>query len=60
METEFAAMKRLIEEVQADYDAFYAKGNKSAGTRVRKAMQEIKILAQSIRADVQRVKNEAE
>jgi hypothetical protein len=35
-----------------DVEKFYAKGNKSAGTRVRKHMQEIKNLAHSLRVDV--------
>ena len=32
-------------------------GNKSAGTRVRKNMQDVKNLAQQVRAEVQEMKN---
>ena len=32
-------------------------GNKSAGTRIRKNMQEVKNLAQQIRVEVQEMKN---
>ena len=32
-------------------------GNKSAGTRLRKSMQEIKTLAQEVRVEVQQQKN---
>jgi hypothetical protein len=32
---------------------FYEKGNKAAGTRLRKGMQELKKLAQEIRVEVQ-------
>jgi|TARA_R100000030_G_scaffold25517_1_gene18526 hypothetical protein len=32
-------------------------GNKSAGTRVRKNMQEVKNLAQQVRVEVQEMKN---
>ena len=32
-------------------------GNKSAGTRVRKHMQNIKIVAQNVRKEVQEMKN---
>ena len=44
------------------YDSLYdvtkfVEGNKSAGTRVRKAMQTIKALAQEIRVEVQDQKN---
>ena len=35
----------------------FGGGNKSAGTRVRKSMQNIKGLAQSIRQEVQAIKN---
>ena len=35
----------------------FDNGNKSSGTRIRKAMQEIKLLAQQIRVKVQDIKN---
>ena len=35
----------------------FQQGNKSAGTRVRKAMQDIKNLAQEVRVEVQEIKN---
>ncbi len=35
----------------------FGNGNKSAGTRLRKAMQEVKTLAQQVRVDVQNIKN---
>ena len=35
----------------------FSAGNKSAGTRVRKHMQNIKGIAQNIRAEVQHTKN---
>ena len=37
----------------------FIQGNNSAGTRVRKAMQKIKTLAQEVRVEVQTQKNEA-
>ena len=44
--------------VDAIYDAEkFNQGNNSAGTRVRKAMQNIKSLAQSVRLEVQEQKN---
>lgn len=36
---------------------FYEKGNKSAGTRLRKTLMEIKKLSHEIRADVTETKN---
>ena len=37
----------------------FEQGNKSAGTRIRKSMQEIKNLAQEVRVEVQEIKNGA-
>jgi len=48
-------MKTLI-STAVDVEKF-AQGNKSAGTRIRQAMQEIKSLAQDVRVDVQAIKN---
>jgi len=41
---------------QEDFDKFRA-GNKSAGTRLRKSMQDIKSMAQNVRVQVQEEKN---
>lgn len=46
----------LIELMKEDVDRFFDKGNKSAGTRVRTACQDLKKLAQELRVDVQDVK----
>lgn len=45
-------MQEVLNSVQEDVTKFYEKGNKAAGTRVRKAMQTIKGLAQDVRVDV--------
>jgi hypothetical protein len=50
----------LIEVAKEDIDKFYVKGNKSAGTRVRKHMQDLKTLAQELRLDVQNSKKTEE
>ena len=47
----------FVSELESDFNAFYEKGNKAAGTRIRKAMQEIKQTAQEIRLEVQAMKN---
>ena len=49
-------IQEVLAEVQNDVEKF-ASGNKSAGTRIRKAMQEIKNLAQTARVEVQTIKN---
>lgn len=55
----FEDLKNLITSLEGDADKFYAKGNSAAGTRLRKGMQELKNMAQMIRAEVQEVKNKA-
>jgi hypothetical protein len=52
----FEQIKTLIEQTQGDIDKFFSKGNSSAGTRVRQAMQELKKLAQEVRLEVQEAK----
>lgn len=58
MSKRFDQLKSFVEEAEADFDKFYNKGNKAAGTRVRKAMQELKTLAQDIRVEIQEKKSE--
>ncbi|MDN3588137.1 histone H1 [Pedobacter aquatilis] len=53
----FGKVKELIASVEADVVKFYENGNAAAGTRVRKGMQELKNLAQAIRAEVTEKKN---
>ncbi|RZJ76443.1 MAG: histone H1 [Flavobacterium sp.] len=51
-------IKELIAATEKDAENFYVKGNKSAGTRLRKAYLEIKNLASEGRREVQNAKNE--
>jgi hypothetical protein len=53
----FEDMKNAIEETQVDVNKFADKGNNSAGTRVRKAMQAVKNLGQEIRKEISTQKN---
>ena len=60
MENEIIFTLRSVQEQvnEALVDAVkFANGNNSAGTRVRKAMQNIKGLAQAVRVEVQEQKN---
>jgi hypothetical protein len=54
---QFEKLKNSVLELEKDFTKFYEKGNKNAGTRIRKAMQEFKGLAQEIRVEVQNIKN---
>jgi hypothetical protein len=53
----FEQIKALVNEAEGDIQKFYEKGNKAAGTRVRKSMQDLKKLAQDLRTHVQESKN---
>jgi hypothetical protein len=53
----YAKLVELVENMKADVESFYNKGNKSAGTRVRSACQEIKKISQDLRINVQETKN---
>jgi len=53
----FEEIKTLIEACADDIDKFYVKGNKAAAVRIRKTMQEVKNLAQTVRIHVQDTKN---
>jgi len=55
-------VKLITEEVEIDgkkfslkddFEKFFIRGKKTAGTRIRKMMQEVKRLSQEIRSDVQ-------
>lgn len=55
----YEKLKRLVDEVAEDvYKA--VGGNKAAGTRVRKAMQEIKNTAQEVRKHVLAIRESEE
>ena len=52
----FDQLQDAVNDCQADVTKF-VEGNNSAGTRVRKAMQAVKALAQEVRLEVQHQKN---
>ncbi|MGB2958637.1 MAG: histone H1 [Bacteroidota bacterium] len=49
-------LKDLVASFEKDFVKFFEKGNKSAGTRVRKHMNELKRKAQDIRKEIQEIK----
>ena len=49
-------LQDVINDTQGDVTKF-VNGNNSAGTRIRKAMQAVKSLAQEVRVEVQDQKN---
>ena len=56
LNTLFDDLQDTVNDCQTDLTKF-VDGNNSAGTRVRKAMQTIKSLAQEVRVEVQDQKN---
>lgn len=55
-------VKILTEEIEIDskkfnlkddFEKFFIRGNRTAGTRIRKVMQELKKISQEVRTDVQ-------
>lgn len=59
-------VKLLTEEVEIegkkfnlkdDFEKFFVKSNKTAGTRIRRVMQELKKVSQEVRNDVQEYKD---
>ncbi len=56
---EYLKLKQLVEEISDDvYKA--QGGNKAAGTRVRKAMQDIKNMAQEVRRKILEMRGDEE
>lgn len=58
MSANYEALKAKVHEIAEDVEKFYGKGNNAAGTRIRKAMQEVKAIAQDIRKEIQDIKNQ--
>ena len=56
LDSTFGQLQDTINDCQTDVVKFI-EGNNSAGTRVRKAMQVVKRLAQDVRIEVQDQKN---
>ena len=48
----FNELKAMIAGMEEDVNKFYEKGNKAAGVRVRKSLQDVKTLAQTMRQEV--------
>lgn len=50
-------IRSMVAELEDDMNKFYEKGNKAAGTRARKQLQELKKVSQEIRLEIQDMKN---
>ena len=56
----FEELKTLVGDLEDDAVKFYDKGNKAAGTRLRKGCQNVKNICQEIRVEVSELKNTEE
>lgn len=56
IKADFEAQKAAITASQEDFDKF-CNGNDAAGVRFRKAQQQIRTLAQTLRNEVSAIKN---
>lgn len=54
----YEELKNMVGALESDMDKFYNKGNKTAGTRARKQLQELKNLCQNIRVEIQSLKKD--
>ncbi len=53
----YQQLQQMVAAMASDFEKFYKENNKAAGTRVRLAMQELKNFAQTVRTEVQSIKN---
>ncbi|WP_320409084.1 histone H1 [Candidatus Kryptobacter tengchongensis] len=58
MHHRFQQLQEFVNSLEDDFRKFYEKGVMSAGTRLRKKMQELRKLAQEIRVEIQQIKQE--
>lgn len=57
-QNKYAEFTAIVEAMEADFEKFYDKEVGAAGTRVRKACQDLAKLCKETRNDVTAVKNE--
>jgi hypothetical protein len=48
----------MVKNFEKDFQKFYKNGNKTAGVRIRKDMQELRRFAKSIRDEIQLLKDD--
>ena len=58
MSDKYTQIIEFVKNMDVDVEKFYTKGQAAAGTRVRKALSELKKMAQDMRNEVQELKTE--
>ena len=56
MSQKYQEMIEFLKSLETDVEKFYDKGQAAAGTRIRKAMSQLKNMAQDVRVEVQELK----
>ncbi len=56
MSDSYTQLLEFIKNMETDVEKFYVKGQSAAGTRVRKALSEVKKMAQDMRNEIQAIK----
>ncbi len=51
-------IKAMLEDMGKDLEKFYSKGQNSAGTRLRKSLNEVRKKCQEMRNDIQNIRQE--
>ena len=51
-------IKTMLDEMGKDLEKFYAKGQNSAGTRLRKALNEVRKKCQEMRNEIQTIRQD--
>lgn len=56
MSDKYKQIVEFVKNMEVDVEKFYVKGQSAAGTRVRKALSELKKMSQDMRNEVQDMK----
>jgi uncharacterized coiled-coil DUF342 family protein len=51
-------IKSMLEDMSKDLEKFYSKGQNSAGTRLRKALNEVRKKCQEMRNEIQTIRQD--
>ena len=58
MSDKYTQIIEFVKNMETDVEKFYVKGQAAAGTRVRKALSELKKMSQDMRNEIQTIKAE--
>lgn len=58
MNNRLEELKMMVETFEADYSKFKEKGNKTAGTRARKTLQDLRNWSKDVRMEISDAKKE--